>query len=919
MADAAATPLMRQYQSLKSKNPDVLLFFRLGDFYELFYDDARKAAPLLEVTLTQRQGIPMCGVPHHALGGYLAKLLKAGWRAAIAEQMQDPASTKGMVQRDVVRVVSPGTVLEEELLSAKQNNFLAAAAPLGRRPSSSDGAAPVPNGKSPGGWSLAALDMSTGEFLLAEVPADPEGSRLSDELARLDPREVLVPRSAPLPFAFSRTLTPLEDRHFSPDLADRALRRALEVTSLAGFGLDASHPALSAAGAILAYVENNQPGALPAVQPPRLYKLDDYLALDDTALRNLDLVPERASVRQAVPADGSPRTLWDVLDHTSTPMGGRKLKWWMLHPLRHAPPIRERQDRVEFFVERASERRALAAAFKDVADVERILNRLTAGGATGRDLNALRRTLEKLPDLRELFTGAVSLAREKHPLSEAAAAMRVPEELPALLRRALSDDPPFRLSDGGVIRDGFSPELDELRQFARKGRSWISEMEAAEKARTGIGSLKVGFTSVFGYYLEVSRANLAKVPPEWIRKQTLANAERFITPELKAQEDKILGADEKAKALEAELFAAVRADVLKHREALRRLADALAELDALSSLAEAAERGQYRRPKITDGDVLRFEKARHPVVERALGGVGADRASFVPNDAALDGSESQVLLVTGPNMGGKSTYLRQVALLTVMAQMGSFVPADEAEVGVVDRVFTRIGAGDNLAAGASTFLVEMQEVANILHNATPRSLVILDEVGRGTSTYDGVAVAWAVVEHLHRKEGKSGPKVLFATHYFELTALAERLAGVKNFHAAVREWVRPDGRTELVFLHQILPGPADRSYGVHVAQMAGLPAACVKRARAVLAGLEGAPAAAAPLERRPGLSDGAAPLERRPGSSDGTAASEDAQLSFFSTHPALEELKRIDADTITPLEALQLLHRLSAMTRKEGT
>jgi DNA mismatch repair protein MutS len=867
---ASDTPLMRQYHALKAKNPDAILFFRLGDFYELFFDDARKAAPLLEVVLTQRQGVPMCGVPHHALAGYLAKLLRHGLRIAVAEQMEDPAAAKGMVARDVVRVVTPGTVLEEELLPAKQNNFLAAVAPA--------------KGSKAGGWGLAALDMSTGEFLLTAVDRDPDGSRLADELARLDPREVLHPRAAPVA-APGRPITPVEDRLFAPAEAERLLLRAFETAGLAGFGVDPKHPALPAAGAVLAYVERSRSGALAALQPPRVYSLDDCLVLDDAALRHLDLYPTDRAVR-----GDAPSTLWDVIDHTATPMGGRRLKWWLLHPLKDADAVRRRQDRVAYLADNPDRRRNQTALLRDAADVERVLGRLTAGGATGRDLNALRRTLTRLPDLAAVFSAAPFLPEDLHPLKDLLASLAVPEALTGLLRRALTDDPPLRLADGGVIRDGYSPELDELRGLAKSGRTWISEMETRERQRTGIQSLKVGYNAVFGYYLEVSRANLAKAPPEWTRKQTMANAERYITPELKAQEDRILGAEEKSRALEAELFAKVRAEVLAHRAALRRLADALSELDSLASLAEAAERGRWRRPRVTDGHELSLKNARHPVVERALAG----KTPFVPNDAVLDGSEDQILLVTGPNMGGKSTYLRQVALIVILAQMGSYVPAESAEVGVVDRVFTRIGAGDNLAAGASTFLVEMQEVANILHNATPRSLIVLDEVGRGTSTYDGVAVAWAVVEYLHRPDRKTGPKVLFATHYFELTDLARRLPGVKNFHAAVREWVRPDGKTELVFLHQILPGPADRSYGVHVAQMAGLPASCVSRAKVLLRSLE----AAGPKSR---------------------PAEETEQLDLFSAHPVLEEIRAVDPDALTPMEALQLIHRFAReLAPKDG-
>jgi len=858
---------MRQYHGLKAKHPGALLFFRLGDFYELFFDDAKRASPVLEVVLTQRQGIPMCGVPHHALAGYLAKLLKKGFRIAIAEQMEDPSTTKGMVSRDVVRVVSPGTVLEDELLQAKQNNFLVAVHAQGN------------------GWGLAAVDVSTGTFLLASAEDDPARRRLKEEIARLDPREILLAETQADGFAFSQLVTKVDSHLFHPIPAAQKLVRALKVASLAGFGLDERHPALPSAGAVLSYIEENHAGALGVLQPPRVHPLDDFLSLDENAVRHLDLLPN----------ERRDKSLWDVIDHTATAAGGRKLKWWLLRPLLDVEDIRRRQDRVGFMLERKSPRRDLSEKLKEAADVERVLGRLATATATGRDLVALRRTLRLLPSLRGVFDAPGFLPEEKHPLQSLLQSLFLPQELGDLLEQSLSDDPPMRLGDGGVIRDGHNAELDELRGLAKNGRAWVSSLEAAERQRTGITSLKIGFTSVFGYYLEVSHANRAKVPPEWIRKQTLANAERFITPELKTQEDKILGAEDKARALEAEIFARVRFDVLQHREALQRLASALAELDALASLAEAADRGGYRRPVVNNSTTLRLKGARHPVVEQALAGAPGRQAPFVPNDLSLDGSDPQILLITGPNMAGKSTYLRQAALLVVLAQMGSYVPADEAEVGVVDRIFTRIGAGDNLAAGASTFMVEMQEVSNILHNATTRSLLILDEVGRGTSTYDGVAVAWAVLEHLYRADGAVGPKTLFATHYFELTELPAEFAGIKNVHASVKEWATAEGNSELVFLHQIQDGPADRSYGVHVAEMAGLPAACVTRAKRLLKALESGAKKEMPEPR------------------------EDSQFDFFADHPVLERLKRIDPNRLTPVAALSFLDELRKSLLESST
>jgi DNA mismatch repair protein MutS len=837
---AEPTPLMRQHAALKAKNPDALLLFRLGDFYELFEEDARRAAPVLELVLTQRQGIPMCGLPHHALPAHLGKLLRAGLRVAIAEQMEDPAAAKGMVARDVVRVVTPGTVLEEELLNAKENNFLAAVRPGG-----------------PGEtWGLAWADMSTGELVTATLPGV---AAVNDELGRLNPREILWPEDRPV--AIDRTVTPWAPGHF------------------VGEGANGHRASGDALAAVLAYVKRNQPSAAEGFRAPREHRPAEYMVLDEQTVERLDLLPPLGPRVQ-----GGPVCLWDLLDHTATAMGGRRLKHWLLHPLMDPAAIQERQRGVAFFLEARRERRALGDLCRGTADVERILARLSAGTATGRDLGALRRTLRLAPEAARILGGAASLDNE-NPLRALVAPLAAPSALVDLLERALAEDPPFRLSEGGVIRDGYSAPLDELRGLAQQGRGWVSELEASERQRTGISSLKVGFTSVFGYYLEVSRTNLAKVPPEWIRKQTLANAERFVTPDLKAQEDRILGAEEKAKALERELLADLRAKVVAHRDALWRLAEALGTVDALAALAEAAERGRWTRPKIVPGDGFLLEKSRHPVVERVLEEKGA--GPFVPNDVLLDGGDNRLWLVTGPNMGGKSTFLRQTALAAVLAQMGSYVPAEKAVLGLVDRVFTRIGAGDNLAGGASTFLVEMREVATILAAATPRSLIVLDEVGRGTSTYDGVAVAWAVAEHLLGRPETPAPKVLFATHYFELTALAASHRGARNVHAAVREWTKPDGKTELVFLHRVLPGPADRSYGVHVAQMAGLPPAAVARARGLLKALENG--------ERLGPAVAAAPS---------------AQGELFAGHPALDRLRAVDPDRLTPMEALALVAEL---------
>jgi DNA mismatch repair protein MutS len=854
------TPVMRQYRTLKAKNPEALLFFRLGDFYELFEEDARRAAPILELVLTQRQGVPMCGFPHHAFSGYLGKLLKQGLRVAVAEQMEDPSAAKGMVARDVVRVVTPGTVLEEELLSAKENNFLAAVWVSPER----------------GGVGLVWGDMSTGELRYTHFPSGEAGiARLADELGRIEPRETLWPEGAVAPLG--RTVTSVPLRHFLEEDLDRRASTLFGAAGMEGFGLGVGHPARPALSALLSYVEKNQSAALGALRPPKSYNGDEFMLLDEGAIRRLDLLPE-----PGVRPGGPPTCLWNLIDQSSTAMGGRRLKSWLLRPLMDRVAIRARQDRVEFFLNARRERRELQTLFRETADLERILSRLTAGTVTGRDLIALRRTIRLAPEAGRILSESVSLSGDR-PLAEIVQAFHVPKELGLVLEQALADSPPMRLSEGGVIRDGYSFPLDELRGLASHGRGWISALETEERKRTGIGSLKVGFTSVFGYYLEVSKPNLAKVPQDWIRKQTMVNAERFITPELKVQEEKILGSEEKARALERELLGELRDKVLSYRDALFGLADALGESDALAALAEVAERGRWTRPHFVEEDVFQIEQSRHPVVERVL--ESRSGGSFVPNDLLLDDKSQRLLLVTGPNMGGKSTFLRQAALSAVLAQMGSFIPAAKARMGIVDRIFTRIGAGDDLAGGASTFMVEMREVADILLNATSLSLVILDEVGRGTSTYDGLAVAWAMAERLAGTTEQKGPKVLFATHYFELTELAKVHPLVKNYHAAVREWTHADGKTELVFLHQILPGPADRSYGVHVAQMAGLPTTVVSRAKDILKGLESGRSMAVPSE---------------PG----------GQRELFSTHPAIEALQSLHPERMTPLAALQALDDL---------
>ncbi len=843
----AATPVMQQYLGLKARYPNEILFFRMGDFYELFFEDAQRASPMMEITLTQRQGIPMCGVPYHAMTGYLAKLIRAGQSVAIAEQMEDPKTTKGMVKRDVVRVVTPGTLVEDELLPSRANNFLVAiTATAGNRSTNVR-------------WALAAADVSTGRQWVGECGDDHQMNVLKSQLASLAPSEIILVGDAATAF---------------PNLnAGRAVIRIEPVPAVVG-GL-----AAQAVGAIRGYLERDHAGAVKSLSAPEPLPLDSsgVMFLDETAIRHLELV---ASTDASRPGP----TLLGVLDACVTALGSRLLRWWLLHPSMEAAVIRGRHDQVETFVEDGAARVALRTLLNGAADIERISVRAQAGTASPRDLSALRDALQRLPNVRACFAALqdkTALARFADTLRK----LETPAELMSSLETELSEEPPPKIVDGGVIREGVDAELDELRGLRRSGKRWIAEMEAAERERTGISSLKVGYNDVFGYYLEVSRTNLSKVPPEWIRKQTLANGERYITPALKEQEEKILGAEERIVLLETRLFAELVHRVAAHGPTLLVIADGLAHLDAIGSLAQAAVDNGYVRPKMIEAPDFRIRGGRHPVIERQIG-----RDKFIPNDISL-GDDDRIAIITGPNMAGKSTYLRQTALIVIMAQMGSFVPAQSAEIGLVDKIFTRIGASDRLSQGQSTFMVEMQEVATLMANAGPRSFIVLDEVGRGTSTYDGVSIAWAVVEHLSKT---TGPRTLFATHYFELTDLEGALKGVFNMHATAKEWPGPDGRRQVVFLYQILRGPADRSYGIHVAEMAGLPSECIDRARDILRELE----------------SGAHKIDSRPKKASG-------QLELFSEHPVLGQLRSVKVDALTPLDALNTLAGLVARLERE--
>jgi DNA mismatch repair protein MutS len=799
------TPAMRQYMDAKRDAPaDAILLFRMGDFYELFFDDAKRAAPMMDIVLTQRNGVPMCGVPYHALQGYVARLLEKGCKVAIAEQLEDPKLAKGIVKRAVTQVITPGTVLDDTVLNAGRSNFLSAVCPArGER------------------FGLALLDVSTGDFRLTEVESR---GALENELHRLQPAECLLPEalygsweSEGLPDVPGKLMwTPVEDWWFDFELASETLCRHFGVASLDGYGCRGLTEPVAAAGAIFSYVQNSLRQDAGHITSLQVYQNDAYMVLDRISQRNLELV-------EPIFADARDATLLSVLNQTVTPMGSRLLREWVLRPLRDCGEIDRRLDAVGFLVGDPLLLSELREALTAVRDLERTIVRLNVGSANARDMLTLQRGLAAVPGLRALL-----LETGVELICQLCAAMADLPELVSHISRAIVDEPPLTLKEGGIIRSGYDANLDELRQAATEGKSWIAQLQAKEQERTGIKSLKVRFNKVFGYYIEITKANLAMAPPDYIRKQTLVNAERFITPELKELEDKVTGSEEKSKALEYDLFQALREEVIAHTAEIQRTARAIAAADVLAALAELAAHGDYHRPVLVEEPLLDIRDGRHPVLDRLM---RQDR--FVPNDTELSADGAQLAVITGPNMAGKSTYIRQVALLVLMAQMGSFVPAKAARIGIVDRIFTRVGAADDIARGQSTFMVEMVETANILNNATPRSLIILDEIGRGTSTFDGLSLAWAVAEFLH-DEARVKARTLFATHYHELTELALTKPGVVNWNVAVREW-----GDKVIFLRKILPGSTDKSYGIHVARLAGLPKSVIQRANEVLSNLEG--------------------------------------------------------------------------------
>ena len=882
------TPLFRQWLRIKQQLPGILVLFRLGDFYEMFGEDAEVGARELQLTLTSRecspgQRIPMCGVPHHALDRYLRQLVEKGYRVAVVDQTEDPKKAKGLVRREVTRVVSAGTVLEDELLPGAQHNFLASVARVGDR------------------FGVALVDLSTADFLVTEVPVAGAGAAghrlldtadamavaeyepLVDELARIGPAEILLASDLAGDEALrqalaGRTTAPIaaaEEQPFASPAGE--LCEFFGVASLDGYGCADMPAAQAAAAQALRALRAQRPAGLPRFPGITTYFPRQHLVVDASTRRNLELERTLVGGRR----EGA---LLGLLDRTRTPMGARLLRAWLLQPLLDLAAIRARHDAVADLVSNRVRAGQAAEALRHVYDLERLTARVSAGTATPRDLRALVDSLKKVPQLRAALAGA-----QAPLLQERAQSLDGRPDLVRLLDRALVDQPPAQLSEGGYIREGYSSELDELRTAAAHGREWIAELEQRERTRTGIRSLRVGYNQVFGYYIEVTKPNLHLVPPDYERKQTLANAERFVTPELKAMEEKILGAEERARELEQELFCELRLAAAHEADQLLATARAIAEIDVFVSLAEvAAERG-YCRPEVDDGSVIEIRDGRHPVVEA----IQAEEP-FVPNDTYLDCDGHRLIILTGPNMSGKSTYLRQVALIVLMAQMGSFVPARQARIGLVDRIFTRVGASDDLASGRSTFMIEMAETANILHNATDRSLVILDEIGRGTSTFDGLSLAWAVAEYITRH---IGARTLFATHYHHLNELAEVLDGVRNYRIAVKE----EG-DRVIFLRKIMPGGTDRSYGLQVARLAGLPEEVLERAREVLRQLE-----------QEDLGRQVAPTGH---AAQNIGAPVQLQLFEAAPDPLVEEIRRLDLDAMSPIEALMKLRELQEQLRR---
>lgn len=875
----AVTPMMKQYLAIKDENPDAILFFRLGDFYEMFFDDAETASRALEITLTARDGgngqkVPMCGVPYHAADNYIARLIEKGFRVAICEQVEDPRAAKGIVKREVTRVITPGTVTEGSMLDEAKYNFL------------------IGVFKDDLGYGIGVTELSTGYFGVTEITGARALAKLLDEISRLKPVECILSDEIRENLELSTKLAGMGmsvNYYVKPAFnykdAYNTLLEHFGTSSLEGFGCEHMRLGIRAAGGVMAFLKETQKNALTHINKLIPYTTEHYMLLDTATRRNLELT-------QTIRDNQKKGSLFWVIDHTVTAMGARLLKLWVEQPLLDLGKINERLDAVEELVNNVFLRSDLKKLLDQVYDLERLAGRIAYGNANARDMIALKTSLQVLPGMQQILKDVYSPG-----LSRILESLDCMEDVVGLIEQAIADDPPLSVRDGGIIKTGYDPEVDRLRSAARDGKKWIASLEARERERTGIKSLKVGFNKVFGYYIEVTKSNLAMVPDDYARKQTLANAERYITPELKEYENLILGAEDRVIQMEYDLFCQVRNRVNEEVPRIQKCAGLLSRLDVLQSLAEAAIRNNYTKPVIDDSDIIDVKDGRHPVVEKVLA-----NEPFVPNDTYLDGAGYRLDIITGPNMAGKSTYMRQVAIICLLAQIGSFVPAEQARIGIIDRIFTRVGASDDLATGQSTFMVEMNEVANILNNATAKSLVILDEIGRGTSTFDGLSIAWAVAEYILDTK-KIGAKTLFATHYHELTELADIFPGVQNHSIAVRE-----KGEDIIFLRKIIPGGADRSYGIQVARLAGLPNEVLTRAKEILVSLE--------------TTEDLAKVQREVAAArkkqDRTGRE---QLSFFAEpavpHPVVEEISGLDLLNMTPLDALNLLYRLQQKAREQ--
>lgn len=863
----AMTPMMRQYLELKEQYPDCLLFFRLGDFYEMFFDDAKQASKELDLMLTGRdcglsERAPMCGVPYHAVDTYINKLIDKGYKVAICEQLEDPALAKGLVKRDIIRIITPGTVIEDRMLEEGSNNYIASVL------------------YDDGEIGLAYADVSTGSFFVMQFSGEQAATSLTDELARVKPSEVLVSPSLMLQPLLSKRLSAAyyieqaAPQSFVLATAKERLLRHFSVATLNGYGCADLPYAIGAAGALLQYLEETQKNALSHIHSLKTLRRSAYMVLDESTRRNLELT-------QPLQYGGSKKnTLLYLLNQTRTSMGSRMLRDWVDRPLQSIDEINARLDAVEELHEKLIDRRRMQELFKGIYDIERLSSKIVYGTLNARDCVSLRQTLERVPELIEITSNQSSAM-----LLDISAKLDEMEDIRVLLFNAIADDPPVSVKEGHLIRPGYNAEVDELTSISEGSKEWLARFEEQERASSGIKNLKVSYNHVFGYYIEVTRSYLSQVPYNYIRKQTLANAERFVTPELKEMEEKILGANDKLVALEYNLFCEIRQTLLACTERLQENARLIATVDCLQSLAEAAATNQYRRPMLNTSGEIHVQNGRHPIIEKAM------KEAFVPNDVLLDRTENRLLIITGPNMAGKSTYMRQVALITLMAHIGSFVPADRAEIAICDRIFTRIGASDDLASGQSTFMVEMSEMANILHNATRDSLLVLDEIGRGTSTFDGLSIAWAVLEFIADTD-KCGAKALFATHYHELTELEGRLSGVKNYRITVKEI-----GDDIVFLRRIVRGGGDKSFGIQVARLAGLPSEVLDRAKVILQELEDTDIAA---------SRKAVPTQ---------TTVQPSLLDTSAEDTVLRMLHELDVEHVTPLEALNQLYSMQTILK----